>query len=358
MGVEVGIWRIDGGLSRLASVPMPKEAQLESVLEEDISILGLDLMLIGRQVTTSFGKRIDLLAIDTDGNLAVVELKRDRTPREIVAQVLDYGSWLATLGFDDVVDLYAGHAPGSSFEAEFSRRFNVDLPESINVSHSLVIVAAELDASTERIVGYLSEQHGVPINVVFFRYFIDDGREYLARSWLREPEEVENKARIANPTRRKEQPWNGNDYYVSFGADESRSWEDARKYGYVCGGGGVWYSRSLKTLEVGKRVFVCIPSQGYVGVGEVKQAAVMAKDFVPDGFSESLLALPLEQPAIGTNLDDPETAEWVVGVKWTVTVPVTEAFWQQGMFANQNTACRMRSQFTIDELTEHWHLDS
>ena len=75
MGVEVGIWRIDGGLSFLASVPMPSESQLEAVLEKDIGILGLDLMLIGRQVTTSFGQRIDLLGIDADGNLSVVELK-------------------------------------------------------------------------------------------------------------------------------------------------------------------------------------------------------------------------------------------------------------------------------------------
>ena len=40
---------------------------------------------------------IDLLAIDADGNLHVLELKRDKTPRDVVAQVLDYGSWVTTL---------------------------------------------------------------------------------------------------------------------------------------------------------------------------------------------------------------------------------------------------------------------
>ena len=49
-------------------------------------------MLIGRQVRTSFGGIIDLLAIAPDGSLVLIELKRDKTPREIVAQALDYAS--------------------------------------------------------------------------------------------------------------------------------------------------------------------------------------------------------------------------------------------------------------------------
>src|SRR5262245_8169719 len=106
MSVEIGIWRVDDDLTRLSSSSMPNENQLEQVLAKDVSILGLDLMVIGRQVTTAFGKRIDLLAIDGEGNLVVVELKRDRTPREIVAQVLDYGSWVVDLGYADVVELF------------------------------------------------------------------------------------------------------------------------------------------------------------------------------------------------------------------------------------------------------------
>jgi RecB family endonuclease NucS len=89
VGVEIGIGRLDGDLTYVTPVPMPDEARLEKVLEQDIGILGLDVMLIGRQLTTAFGKRVDLLAITAEGDLVVIELKRDRTPREIVAQVLD-----------------------------------------------------------------------------------------------------------------------------------------------------------------------------------------------------------------------------------------------------------------------------
>jgi hypothetical protein len=48
----------------------------------------------------------------------------------------------------------------------------------------------------------------------------------------------------------------------------------------------------------------------------------------------------------------------MVGIEWVHSAPRTEAVWEQGMFANQNTACRMRSQFTIERLTEHFKLDA
>lgn len=59
--------------------------------------LSSEWMLIGRQEITSFGGRIDLLAIAPDGSLVLIELKRDRTPRDIVAQALDYAAWVDQL---------------------------------------------------------------------------------------------------------------------------------------------------------------------------------------------------------------------------------------------------------------------
>ncbi|MDP9486204.1 MAG: hypothetical protein M3Q49_10565 [Actinomycetota bacterium] len=46
-------------------------------------------MVVGRQVSTAFSEFVDLLTVDNEGYLTIVELKRDKTPREVVAQVLD-----------------------------------------------------------------------------------------------------------------------------------------------------------------------------------------------------------------------------------------------------------------------------
>jgi len=156
MPLEIAVWRVDdGAASRLPLGRFDQESRLEDLLAKDISILGLDILLIGRQVATAYGKRIDLLGLDDQGDLHVIELKRDRTPREVVAQLLDYGSWVQELTHDEIAGLYSGF-PGAEFlETAFEERFRKKLPESLNEAHHLIIVSSELDPSTERVVTYL-----------------------------------------------------------------------------------------------------------------------------------------------------------------------------------------------------------
>jgi len=58
MPIKTEKLRIDNGLERISF------SALEAILDEDITIIDPDLMIIGRQVPTSSGKYIDLLAID------------------------------------------------------------------------------------------------------------------------------------------------------------------------------------------------------------------------------------------------------------------------------------------------------
>ena len=117
MPVEMGMWRIDGETpKRLGAATLPSEATLERFLEADPSLLGTRLLVIGRQVRTDHGKFIDLLAMDGEGNLHVLELKRDRTPRDVVAQVLDYGEWVSGLSREAIIELANDHL-GGPFEA-------------------------------------------------------------------------------------------------------------------------------------------------------------------------------------------------------------------------------------------------
>jgi RecB family endonuclease NucS len=90
---------------QIAAGKLANENMIHNWIAERPELLGLDLLIIGREVVAPDRGRIDLLGIDEDGNLAILELKRDRTPREVIAQVLDYASWVTTLSTREIHDI-------------------------------------------------------------------------------------------------------------------------------------------------------------------------------------------------------------------------------------------------------------
>ncbi|MFO8008318.1 MAG: endonuclease NucS [Candidatus Brocadiia bacterium] len=349
MPVEVAIWKLGERVDRVGFEPMPSETQLEDILAEDISIIDPNLLLIGRQVLTGYGNYMDLLAMDADANLVVIELKRDRTPREVVAQLLDYGSWVRHLEDTDIASLFDDyvreHYPqdaDTSLDQAFCEKFGVrEMPEILNESHELVVVASELDASTERIVNYLADEYGVAVNAVFFRFFRDGGNEYLSRVWLIDPGEVEAKV----VERRQKGPWNG-EFYVSFGIYANQKWDDAVKYGFVSASGGTWYTKTLEMLDSGERIWVNVPGEGYTGVGEVTGTVVTVDQFMVEGENGRevpITEMPVEAPKMFEGIGNPEQVLHMVPVRWIKTVPLSEAIHEKGFFGNQNTVARPRS---------------
>src|SRR4051794_3399347 len=115
MSIEMAIWRMtDAGPVLLDRSQLDFEQRLEDMLVEDPAMLGTELLVIGRQVTTSYGGYVDLLALDAEAHVHVLELKRDRTPRDVVAQALDYGSWAQGLSLEDLEQLYLEHHDGET----------------------------------------------------------------------------------------------------------------------------------------------------------------------------------------------------------------------------------------------------
>ena len=205
MADEVRIWRLDGDEKPVELVPsaLDLESRLESWLEHDITMLDPSLLVIGRQVKTDFGGEIDLLCVHESGDVVVVELKKGCTPREITAQALDYGSWVANLSHDQVIAIAEEKLGAGKFEEAFERRFQSDVPEVLNQNHRLLIVGSRIDSSSERIVRYLSDTHGISINVATFCYFKQpDSTELIARLFLIEPAQVERQSQTKSGRQR------------------------------------------------------------------------------------------------------------------------------------------------------------
>ncbi len=329
---------------KLVSAPQGKlanENMLQNWIAEDPSLLGLDLLIIGREVVIADRGRIDLLAIDEDGNLSILELKRDRTPREIIAQVLDYASWVVTLSTRQVHEI-AFRFLKKDLAVAFNERFDTAPPETLNESHTMVIIASGFDASSQRIVRYLSETHDIAINTAFFSVFEDGGQTFLTTDWLLDQSEVAERSEA-----KAKAPWSGL-WYVNTGEGPHRSWEDMRMHGFICAGGGEKYSGPLKRLGPGDKIFAYQKGAGYVGYGIVTASSVIVHDFQTS--NGPLLEQPLVQTGIARPGADPTIAEYAVGVDWIKSVPTADAKRFEGMFANQNVVCKLRDPKTIDFL--------
>ncbi len=198
---QIRLWEItsDQRLVEIEGNPIPLEERLEDWLESDISVLDANLLVIGRQVETDFGGKIDLLCLDSVGDTVVIELKKGTPPREVTAQALDYASWVKGLSFDHLMNIADGYFKiPNALDLKFRERFEEPLPSELNQSHRSLIVAETMDAGTERIVRYLSDLN-VPINVATVKHFRDGtGREILAQVYLIEPEVSEERARAAS----------------------------------------------------------------------------------------------------------------------------------------------------------------
>lgn len=188
MNTRIKVWQVnDKTLSvledRLASRGRTEPEDLQRWIESEPSILGEDMVIIGAQVQTRSGP-LDLLGIDFQGNTVIVELKRDRIPREAVAQAVDYASDVATwdvLKLSSVCMQYR--------QKELEEYLSEVLPESvafedlsINRAQRILLVGTGMDEALDRMINWLADEYQVPINALLLTYIVtSSGDELLAR---------------------------------------------------------------------------------------------------------------------------------------------------------------------------------
>lgn len=182
-------WQIDnaGTPHRLAPGAIDLEKNLENWIDRDIDIVADDVLIIGRQLSTAWGTVLDLLGIDADGNLVIIELKRDQTLRETIAQGLEYAAWASTQNSEAVMKFGADRFKDeNSFREAFFERFKTELPSALNQRQRILVVAPTIDDTTALVVGYLAGSFGLPINAVSFDVFGQSGSQVLVRHFVRD----------------------------------------------------------------------------------------------------------------------------------------------------------------------------
>ena len=151
------------------------EANPDGILEDG------RLLIIGREVLTDLGGFIDLLGLDRQGNVVVVELKRDRTPRDTIAQALEYAAYAERLDADAlerILRTYEDSWPGLA--DRHRKYFDLDEAEAVafNKDQRLVIVGQTVTPQIRQTATFLQSK-GVDVTCVEFTFFQADGGRRL-----------------------------------------------------------------------------------------------------------------------------------------------------------------------------------
>ncbi len=196
MATEINSWQIVNGKLIQVSTSLvdngrKEKEDLAEWIKSNPSILGDDIAIIGEQVKTKSGP-LDFLGIDRSGNLVVVELKRNKLPRDVLAQAIDYASDISSYETEELNNICLGFTKENLDDFLCQKFPDTDFEEvSINQSQRLLLVGFAIEEPLHRMIEWLSEKYDVRINAVVLHYTkTKNGDEILSRTVII-PEEIE-----------------------------------------------------------------------------------------------------------------------------------------------------------------------
>ena len=169
------------------------EKHLESWLENSPIALIQDefILWIGKRPSAKDEEGTifpDLLGVDAEGNLVIVEFKRRRTPRKVVAQLLEYAAWANELLGQQIHEIAEAYFKtreefkGKNFQDTFKEMFAIpetdELP-SLNRNLRLFIVAEEITPRIGHVCRFLRTSYSIDVNCIAVSMFQTEAGEKI-----------------------------------------------------------------------------------------------------------------------------------------------------------------------------------
>ena len=128
------------------------------------------------------------MALDTDAQVVVIEVKRD-VDRSQLAQCLEYAGWARRTSLDELARMY--HGGVDAFFSDWQEFTDSVAPIPIRASPRLVLVARDFHGRTGSALDFLIE-NGLPVLLIRVVLYEDEqGRRFLDVEGYTEPEPAE-----------------------------------------------------------------------------------------------------------------------------------------------------------------------
>jgi len=160
---------------RLTEEGLRERFDLQEWIVSEPTVLGNDIMVVGKEYILPSGVRLDILGVDRQGNLVIVELKRDKASGGVEWQAIKYASYCSKLTQEDVYELLSNY---EGIEAESAREkldgFLECDPETFNEDQRIILVAGAFDSDVVSSVLWLRD-HDADVRCVRVNCFLEAG---------------------------------------------------------------------------------------------------------------------------------------------------------------------------------------
>lgn len=160
---------------------------IQEWIRKDPSILGEELIIIAYEYDKfEVNERLDLLAVDKEGSLVVIEVKRDNTGGSVDFQSLKYCSYCSTLTPNQIIEVYEEYLEKfkineNSIEniMSFLEVDSEDILNSLlNTSQRIIIIGGEIDKRILSSAAWLSKNN-IDIKCIAIEPYLTDDEEIL-----------------------------------------------------------------------------------------------------------------------------------------------------------------------------------
>lgn len=162
---------------RVKGGPELYEKEIEDLLWQNLEeFIGVTLFPVARQPVLQNGFQPDVVALDSDGRVHVIEIKRAVDRRQL-AQGLEYAGWARTTSLDEMASMFHGGA--EAFFTAWTEFTESESPKLVEGPPQLVLVARDFDSRTKDALSYLTE-NDLPITVLRVTMYEDrQGRRFV-----------------------------------------------------------------------------------------------------------------------------------------------------------------------------------
>lgn len=160
------MYKVDLENKRLIKIPVTSFGALNLRERYDIQewisgtpeILGEELLVIAKELVLPSAKRLDLLAVDRQGALVVIELKRDDSGTDVEWQAIKYASYCSSFSQDEIYNYFAEYLGTDADDAQgrIEGFINAE-PGDLNQKQRIILVSKEFHSDVVSAVLWLRE---------------------------------------------------------------------------------------------------------------------------------------------------------------------------------------------------------